>query len=285
MSLLSWIGNLIMDLVAWLRNLWSKPTFNRYGWKKPHAGHWSRLDGAVKMFEADASNLPTIVDLRAKMPPVYDQGQLGSCTANASGGAVQYEQIKHGMANWPISRLFQYWNTRSLEGSTGYDSGGTIADAVKALAVWGFCPETMWPYNISRFTRRAPASCYRYARGNEIPTVGYAKVAQNATAMKAALAAGNPIIVGFTVFESFESQAVAAGGMVPMPNTATEQVLGGHAVLIVGYNDATQRWIVRNSWGAGWGDKGYFYMPYQYFTDPNLADDFWVVTTLKGAKK
>ena len=209
---LFWILQQLKDLVTWCRNLFAKPAMNRYGWKRglphDHGKHYTVADRTAP--------LPAMTDMRASMPPVYDQGQLGSCTANATGGSVQYEQIHHGMANFAISRLFQYYNTRSLEGSTGYDSGGTIADAVKAVATWGYCPETSWGYVVSRFKQKPPASCYTAAKANELAKVDYAQVAQNAYDIKSALAAGNPIIIGFTVYESFESQAVAKTGMMPM---------------------------------------------------------------------
>lgn len=277
-----------MQWIQWLLDLWSvisglfsmfskKPTLNRYGWKRglPHKPkkRYTVADRAVA--------LPTSVDHRPKCPPVYDQGDLGSCTANASGGAVQFDQIKQGITNWTASRLFTYWNTRSLEGSTGQDSGGTIHDAVKAIATWGFAPETLWPYNIKKFTQKPPANVYATAKPNALTKMDYMSVAQDAYDMKHALANNMPIIIGFTVYESFESDSVAQTGIVPMPNTSTEQVLGGHAVLIVGYDDTKGWWIVRNSWGADWGADGYFFAPYQMFLDPEMASDFWVISSVK----
>src|SRR5207248_2930205 len=120
-----------------------------------------------------------------------------------------------------------------------------------------------------------------YKDGRKHTVLQYSQVDNTSlTAMQNALALGYPIVGGFTVYESFESDTVTKTGMVPMPGK-NEKVLGGHAILVVGYNNANQRFIVRNSWSAAWGDKGYFYAPYAYFTDPNLADDFWTATLAK----
>jgi C1A family cysteine protease len=270
----------IIDLWMFLKCLFVKPKTNKYGWKRPlpHAGH------KTYKIENRTAGLPTKVDLRTKMPPVYDQSSLGSCTANGTLASVQYEQIHHGLPNYMLSRLFQYYNTRAIEKTTGSDSGGTIADAVKAVATYGFCPENMWQYVISRFTQRPPAACYLAAKKNILRSVDYYNVAQNAYDMKHALANGNCIIIGFTVYESFESPEVAKTGIVPMPDIYNEQVMGGHCVLVVGYDDTKKKWIVRNSWGSMWGMAGYCLFPEEYLTNPNLADDFWVIKTVPGAK-
>jgi C1A family cysteine protease len=174
--------------------------------------------------------------------------------------------------------LFIYYNERTLEGTIDTDSGGQLRDGIKTVAAQGACPEPMWPYEPASFADRPPAPCYKYAKLH--PAVQYAWVAQDAGQMKAILAAGYPIVLGFTVYESFEGDDVAKSGIVPMPGT-TETVLGGHAVMAVGYDDASQRFLVRNSWGSAWGMGGYFTIPYAYLTDENLADDFWVIRVVK----
>ncbi len=221
--------------------------------------------------------LPTSVDLRDQCPPIYDQGQLGSCTANAIAGAIQFDQMKQQLATiFTPSRLFIYYNEREMEGTVSSDSGAMIRDGIKSVARQGACPEEMWPYVIANFTEKPPARCYDVAAQNKVKS--YQRLPQNLTFMKACLASGYPFVFGFTVYESFESPEVAQTGVAPMPSP-TEQVLGGHAVLAVGYDDATQRFIVRNSWGEGWGQKGYFTMPYAYLTQahPSLASDFWTI--------
>jgi len=220
--------------------------------------------------------LPTHVDLRNGMPPVYDQGQLGSCTANAIGAAFDFERHLQGKPFLTPSRLFIYFNERTVEHTVKSDSGAQIRDGIKTTKTYGVAPEREWPYDIARFTVKPPAKAFKDALANQ--AVDYARVPQVVEAMQQVLAGGHPIVIGFTVYESFESDAVAASGIVPMPSPG-EKALGGHAVLIVGYEtfNGQLRWIVRNSWGNSWGDGGYFRIPGRYFTNPHLASDLWVI--------
>jgi len=222
---------------------------------------------------------PGHVDLRPSCPPVYDQGQLGSCTGNAIAGAIQFERIRQGLADWVPSRLFIYYNERVIEGTVASDSGAQLRDGIKSVATQGDCPEVDWPYDPSEFATRPDDPCY--AEAVKYEATQYLSVAQDLDDMRACLAAGYPFVFGFTVYESFESAAVAATGQVPMPG-ACERAVGGHAVLAVGYDDASSTFIVRNSWGAGWGDAGYCYMPYQYLTNQNLADDLWTIRLVQS---
>ncbi|HEV1996364.1 MAG TPA: C1 family peptidase, partial [Candidatus Acidoferrum sp.] len=203
------------------------------------------------------------------------QGQLGSCTGNAIGGAFQFEQMKQNIANWIPSRLFIYYNERVIEGSVNSDNGAQIRDGVKSVATTGVCPETDWPYDITKFADKPPdPPCYADAAKNT--ATSYRRVPQILNQMKGCLASGYPFVLGFSVYESFESPQVAQTGHAPMPHTGEKQI-GGHAVLAVGYEDAHHWFIVRNSWGPGWGMAGYFTIPYSYLTDSNLADDFWTI--------
>ena len=225
-----------------------------------------------------AGALPPSADLRKTCPAVYDQGDLGSCTANAIGAALEFDQMKQKLAYSVPSRLFIYYNERTLEGTVDSDSGAQIRDGIKTVASQGACPESLWPYVEASFANRPPATCYKFAKLH--PAVQYARVNQDAGQMKAILASGFPFVFGFTVYETFESDEVAKSGIVPMPGPS-EAALGGHAVMAVGYDDASQRFLVRNSWGTSWGMGGYFTIPYSYLTDSNLADDFWVVRVVK----
>ena len=249
-------------------------TFGRYGWIPDLPDARDRVYQLPKKVGA----LPLSTDLRAGCPSVYDQGDLGSCTANAIGAALEFDQMKQKLAYSVPSRLFIYYNERALEGTIDSDSGAQIRDGIKVVASQGACPEEMWPYVDAAFANRPPAPCYKYAKLH--PAVQYARVAQDAGQMKAVLAAGYPFVFGFTVYESFEGDDVAKSGIVPMPGSA-EATLGGHAGMAVGYDDASQRFLVRNSWGADWGMGGYFTIPYAYLTDSNLADDFWVIRVVK----
>jgi C1A family cysteine protease len=219
--------------------------------------------------------LPASVDLRPQCPKeVYDQGQLGSCTANAIAGALEFEQIKQGLRTFTPSRLFIYYNERAVEHTIGTDSGAQIRDGIKTVGSIGACPEKDWPYDIAKFTEKPPTPAYTDAPLGK--ALQYQRVPQVLNQLKGCLASGYPFVFGFTVYESFESDHVAKTGVAPMPAT-NEKVLGGHAVLATGYDDGSQRFLVRNSWGPGWGMVGYFTLPYAYLTDANLADDFWTV--------
>jgi C1A family cysteine protease len=222
------------------------------------------------------TNLPSSVDLSTSpnMPPVYDQGQLGSCTANAIGAAVDFENHAQDGTFLTPSRLWIYYQERVIENTVNQDSGAQIRDGMKAVAQLGVCPETDWPYDISTFTDTPPQTDYTDALKDKILT--YQAPPQELFALKSVLAGGRPVVFGFTVYESFESQEVASSGVVPMPNPR-EKVVGGHAVVLVGYDDAQDKFRVRNSWGGGWGQNGYFQLPYLYVTSGSLASDFWVV--------
>lgn len=218
--------------------------------------------------------LPFELDLRSsvlhKMPPVFNQGRLGSCTAQAIASAVQFV---HGHPGTP-SRLFIYYNERWIHGWVNEDSGAYIRDGFKTIANRGVCNEKLWPYNIKVFTKKPPSNCYKEALKHR--ALEYMRVPQNLVSLKTCLFEGYPIVFGFSVYESFYSTKVTKTGEADLP-APHESMLGGHAVKLVGYNDATQRFIIKNSWGAGWGNGGYFTLPYAYLTDSNLSDDFWTV--------
>lgn len=212
--------------------------------------------------------LPDKVDLRDKMPAVYDQGQLGSCTANAIAAAYEYEQIRTGAGlHFTPSRLFIYYNERVILGTVKEDSGAMIRDGIKSMVKLGAPPEKMHTYSDdpTKFKRKPSARCYKEALNHQL--VKYQRVLSTSV-IQQSLAAGFPVVAGFSVYESFESDDVARTGNVPVPADG-EALLGGHAILIVGY--ANGKWIVRNSWGKDWGDAGYCYMPFAGFS----FEDCW----------
>jgi len=249
---------------------------NYYGWKPDSP------DFRDYKFEARQdilTSLPDRVDLRPKTPPVVNQGSLGSCTANAVGVAHRFAQRNQGQKDWMPSRLFVYYNTRVLDGSNvNQDTGSSIRNAIKSVGKQGVCSEASWQYNIAKFAVKPPLSTYEEALNNQAIT--YQSVQQTLSQLQGCLASGFPIAMGFTVFSSFESDHVARTGIMPMPSSG-EKVLGGHAVLFVGYDNNRGCFIVRNSWGTGWGDKGDFYMPYGFATSRNYASDFWAITQVE----
>jgi C1A family cysteine protease len=242
-----------------------------YGWRRDTPDMRDYL-----LAVAPAKTLPAQVSLRAQMPPVYDQGQLGSCTSNAIGGLLEFDERKQREAGAATpSRLFIYYNERVMEGTVSEDAGAELRDGIKSVAQIGAPPETMWPYDIAKFAERPPDAAFAEARKHE--AVRYARVAQAALALQTVIASGLGIAFGFTVYSSFESD-VGGDGIVPMPQPG-EQVLGGHAIVAMGYKQIGGQlyFECRNSWGADWGDRGYLWMPAAYITSSSLASDFWVV--------
>lgn len=240
-----------------------------YGWK-PSFG-----DPRDFYFKVEAPiATPPLIDLREKCPPIYNQGELGSCGEFSTMSAFVFS-CKPNNLLWMPSALFLYWNIRFIENTVNYDSGSQLKDVIKSLNQDGICDESLCPYDIENFKDKPSQPAYDAAISNKISL--YEKIPDgNLFLMKQCLAKGTPFVFGFTVYESFESDAVATAGIMPEWN-ASEQVMGGHAVMAVGYNDAKQCVIVRNSWGEDWGDKGYFYMPYSYISNINLASDFWCI--------
>ncbi len=242
----------------------------RYGWVPDLPDQRDYLYAAA--FRVPAQ-LPSAVDLRAQCSPVEDQGNLGSCTANALAGALEFLELKDREQFVDLSRLFVYYNERVIERTVKSDSGAQLRDGIKTLAKQGVCSEKKWPYVISKFAAKPTPSCYKDAADHQITS--YHRIT-TLDEMRACLADGYPFVFGFTVYETFESQQVAKTGVLNMPQPG-EKVVGGHAVTAVGYNDSEKRFVIRNSWGTSWGMQGYFSMPYDYISRHNLASDFWTV--------
>lgn len=247
-----------------------------YGWVRPGAE-----EVPEKVFSMPhAGPLPAACDLTAPAPGVpglpFDQGPLGSCGPNAAAAAILFARVKAGLAPVPPpSRLFVYYEARRQMGTTRQDSGVSNTAMFKALRLSGWCPEPVWPYDVSRFRQRPPAAAYAAAAHNKVADA--AAVGMSLAALKTCLAlARQPVVVGFEVFPSFETAAVEATGDVPMPGRF-EEAIGGHDVLVVGYDDAAQRFRFLNSWGPAWGSKGFGMLPYGYLVNPAYAGDFWTI--------
>lgn len=242
----------------------------RYGWKPSLPDHRDLL---FKNLPVEVTKLPKKRDLSSNCSPVDNQGELGSCTAHALAGAVEYNEKAGKLSYIDVSRLFIYYNERVIEGTVDHDAGAQLKDGIKSLATTGVCSEAIWPYHIDRFKVAPPLSANIDAGKRKI--ISYYRVV-TLNEMKTALANGHPFVLGFSVYESFEGLGVAKTGIVNLPDKS-ERLIGGHAVLAVGYDDATKRFLIRNSWGNTWGQKGYFTIPYTYLSNPNLADDMWVI--------
>lgn len=223
--------------------------------------------------------IPRSVSLVSGCSPVENQGNLGSCTGHGIVGALEYEENLQKETFVRLSRLFVYFNERKIEGDISEDAGAQIRDGIKAVAQYGAPDETLWPYVEEKFADTPSSEAY--TDGLNHTAIQYARVDQTESALTHALAAGHPVVIGITVYESFESDAVAASGAVPLPNQQTEECMGGHCVLLVGYDFDTRLFTVRNSWGEAWANKGYFTIPFEYLTNEDLAEDFWVVSKIK----
>lgn len=254
----------------------------RYGWTPDLPDARDHLFTAPRMAVA---SLPPSVDLRDGLPQPYDQGHIGSCTANAIAGAFEFDLLKQQLTDFMPSRLFIYYNERAMEGHVRFDSGAQIRDGIKSVATLGVCAESEWPYDDTppqtegdpfppgaKEGEKPPPECYKDALQNRVTS--YQRVIRDLDQFRGCLASGYPFVLGFTVYESFEGQDVAHNGIMPMPSPG-ENILGGHAVLAVGYDDAEQRFLCRNSWGGDWGQHGYFTMPYTYLVERAFSSDFW----------
>jgi len=247
-----------------------------YGWVPDRPDQRDKLYATIA---APPPTLPPKVNLTAGCSAVENQGQLGSCTANALVGNLEFLEKKAGRAVTDLSRLFIYYNERAMEGTVGADSGAAIRDGVKSLVNLGVCREQSWPYNIAKFTQKPTPACYKEATNHQV--LSYHRIL-SLQEMRQCLAEGYPFVFGFTVYTAFESASVAKTGKLNLPKSG-EKVLGGHAVCAVGYDDAAKRILVRNSWGADWGLGGYFTMPYDYISNSNLADDLWTLRAFENA--
>lgn len=225
-------------------------------------------DHILTLSATPIQTMPATLDLRSKCPPVFDQGQEGSCTANA-GAAARVMLL--GNPNLTLSRAFLYYEERNIEGTTRSDSGAAIRDICKAMNMYGVCEELYMPYLTTAIS--TPPTQVALNNANKYKISSYQRLL-TLNDVKTFLSTKNqPVLIGMVVYQSMETRQVASTGILPMPS-ASEQKLGGHAVLVVGYDDKKQVLIVRNSWGANWGDKGYFYMSYPYFN--KYTSDYWV---------
>lgn len=218
--------------------------------------------------------LPPSVSLRLKFPAPYDQGQQSACTGYATAGVLHYDRLKEGKSDSMPSPDFLYYNGREKEGGTDVDGGAAIQDVLEQALALGYCFEKTWPSALGSVLKKPSSMAYLEAKQN-LPK-GRVRVPQTAASVKHALMNGSPMVGGLYLYSSFESERVAKTGVVHVPEP-DEHFIGGHAIDVVGYDDSKQAWEVRNSWGAAWGDKGYFWLDYAYLLDPKLAADLTIL--------
>ncbi len=264
------------------------PTEFKSGWIRQEP---DPRDFTIKPKLMALKKLPASVDLRSGCPRILDQKSLGSCTANAGVGLVDFCLKKDGHPFLAGARLFLYYATRVwVEGSpASVDTGATIRGTLKALAKYGVCPESIDPYVVSNFSKAPTTAMKNAALNNQalryalLDAVGVTPP-QVLTNVKSMLSQGFPCEFGFDVYSNYSS---IQGGLWPYPSSQY-QLMGGHAVMAVGYDDNVQcpgatkgALLCRNSWGTGWGLSGYFYLPYDFIIKPfmgaRLATDFWVL--------
>lgn len=275
----------------------STMTVEKFGWipdmpdKRDLHVNWEAVD-APGHIVVESQKGKEVIDLRPKNGgfPIFQQGHLGSCTANALAAAYHFTLHKMNIEehadfkDFTPSRLFIYWNERYVEGHVNQDAGAMIRDGAKTMAKMGVCPESMWKYDDGPtfFKQQPDKKCYELAQKCKVK--GYARVTQDLEQMKRCIKHGYPFVFGFTVLDSFGLEQVVKHGKMVLPQPG-DRVRGGHAVTAVGYDDFQEVFIVRNSWGEEWGDEGYFYMPYAYICDKQLANDFWAINLVESFKE
>ena len=251
------------------------PQNNRvFAWRRDDHDPRDHVFGATAvqpLFAPAPVVLEPIVDLEPKFQPVYDQLNLGSCVYNACGGLYEYLLRIEGKPSYTPSRLFGYWNGRNMDGTVNQDSGSTLRTGMKVLAQIGAPDETFWPYNTSQFRTQPPQSVFAAATPHK--ATAYQRLNQTLSHLRMCLHMGFPFVFGIDCYPELQSAQVARTGIVPMPRPGAQSV-GGHALLMVGYNVNTSLFKFRNSWSAGWGARGYGYLPFAYVLGQN-ASDFW----------
>jgi C1A family cysteine protease len=249
---------------------------HKYSWKRDPNYHTIGRKHTLKSLPLPAvtPDLSAVYNIGA-----YDQGQLGSCTANAWAFLVEYDEFKENLAS-PCcpSRLGIYYCERVIDGDVSQDGGSTLSTGQKVIQTYGAASERLWPYDITKFTAKPPTAYYTAAAKSK--GVQFMQVHQTIDDIKNALCSGYPVACGFNVYQEFENQTVVDTGIVPNP-TPGEQPIGGHAIVIVQLDDTKKMALIRNSWGTSWGannsanQRGYFWITYDYLLSQDWSD-FWI---------
>jgi C1A family cysteine protease len=250
----------------------------RYGWRRDEL---DERDHSFETFWHETVRFSPVYSLRGISPSSYDQLDLGSCVGNGVARVVQLQRRHQKLVpDWVPSRLAIYYWARLLDGTEAVDAGAQIRNGIKAITKFGAPPEADWIYNPNKFAVAPDAAAVQAGLLNQ--ALRYYRVQQTVTWIKTALMQGFGVVYGFNVYPQFESNAAAVTGIIQMPRRNATPI-GGHCQVIVGWNDTktangvTGYWECANSWGSGWGDNGYDWMPYGYLTSTRLASDFWTV--------
>ena len=248
----------------------------KFGWKPDLPDHRDRLYSVSRYSLEALENLPQKVDLRETglLSPIVDQGDIGACTAFSLVSLLRYDRRKQKLDDYAISKLFVYYNEREAEGTTSIDNGAELRTGIKVLATLGYCAEDCWPYTKANLYVKPKTDCYIDASDNK--AIEYFRLNNESIfELKNCLASGFPFVFGATIYRSFY-EADTRRGIVHMPRS-NDQMMGGHAMCCVGYDDSIEAFIIKNSWGVFVGDQGYYYIPYAYMTNRNISDDFWTI--------
>lgn len=234
-------------------------------------------DFKFKATRSQLKSLPKKAEI-TKLPPVRDQLNIGSCTGQGVNGIYETIAKAQGL-NFLGSPLFAYYNARLIENNVKNDDGAEIRDAIKGSVLYGISPESYWPYRTSKFAVKPTKTAYTQGLLHQV--VKYERVDnKDINQIKAVLAAGYPIVFGFTCYDSMFTRTVDKTGDIPLPEQG-DKVEGGHCVWMYGYDDKVKRVKFRNSWGFVWGNKGNGTLPYDYVSDTDLCDDCWKVTLVE----
>lgn len=267
-----------VSIAAKKKAITAKNKIRFYGWKKGSNKTKALLYSPAKHILP----LPSYVDLQPKCPFIYDQEDLRKCAGNTSSGLTQYLMRKHEYVDWMPSQLALYYWNRMQKGNTSENNDDSLQDAMNSLIKFGVPHESLWKYEPKNFTIKPEKAVWSDGYWHSVK-IGLS-VEQNIETIKSCVAEGSPIIFGMMVYSYFESPEMKKNGILKMP-TSNDKILGGHAVMAVGYDDHTKMIKIRNSWGGKWGKNGYFFMPYDYILNPYYCDDFWTAHDFEQFKK
>lgn len=258
----------------------------KFGWKRDLKDPRDFLN-KVSRHPNRTVTLPVSVDNSPYCSPIEDQGAVGSCTANSVAAILEYNDLRFGTkeGHTDVSRLFTYYATRIIDNTVSEDAGAYIRSAVKSVAKYGACPEKLWPYVENQWNVMPMTPCWEAASRRTISE--YTRINDGQLeGFKLVLSQNKLIVFGFEVYDELMSHETKSTGKLRMPSGGS-QCQGGHAVVLVGYDDemlnldgSKGAFKVRNSWGVEWGQKGYFWMPYAYVSNPRLSSDFWTIQSI-----